>query len=129
MPTVSGIDTAVSVHRIAVWHNHGLIPVEIAHKVGHISLVQVHAALAYYHANQDEIDEDHAETEGIAEALEEARCISMALVVRVSSSVPPVAMQPGLQACAGLQSRCPYSAPKSSRTHFTPAADARCRGP
>ena len=34
----------------------GLIPEEIARKIGHLSLAQVHAALAYYHANQAEID-------------------------------------------------------------------------
>jgi len=32
----------------------GLIPEEIARKFGHLSLAQVHAALAYYHANQAE---------------------------------------------------------------------------
>ena len=36
----------------------GLIPEEIARKFGHLSLTQVHAALAYYHANQAEIDRD-----------------------------------------------------------------------
>jgi uncharacterized protein (DUF433 family) len=36
----------------------GLIPEEILRKVGHLSLAQVHAALAYYHANQTEIDAD-----------------------------------------------------------------------
>ena len=36
----------------------GLIPEEIARKFGHLSLAQVHAALAYYHANQGEIDAD-----------------------------------------------------------------------
>jgi uncharacterized protein (DUF433 family) len=35
-----------------------LIPEEIAHKFGHLSLAQVHAALAYYYANQTEIDGD-----------------------------------------------------------------------
>ncbi len=36
----------------------GLIPEEIARKFGHLSLAQVHAALACYHANQAEIDAD-----------------------------------------------------------------------
>jgi len=36
----------------------GLIPEEIVRKLGHLSLAQVHAALAYYHANQTEIDAD-----------------------------------------------------------------------
>jgi uncharacterized protein (DUF433 family) len=55
-PCIAG--TGVSVRRIAQWHNVGLIPEEIARKFGHLSLAQVHAALAYYHANQDEIDRD-----------------------------------------------------------------------
>jgi uncharacterized protein (DUF433 family) len=35
-----------------------LIPEEIVRKFGHLLLAQVHAALAYYHANQTEIDSD-----------------------------------------------------------------------
>ena len=52
------LGSGVSVCWIAQWHNMGLIPEEIAHKFGHLSLAQVHAALAYYHANQGEIDAD-----------------------------------------------------------------------
>jgi uncharacterized protein (DUF433 family) len=49
----------------------GLIPEEILRKIGHLSLTQVHAALAYYHANQSEIDAD-VEAEGReADALEQ----------------------------------------------------------
>src|SRR5437899_350010 len=55
-PCIAG--TGVSVRRIAQWHNMGLISEEIARKFGHLSLAQVHAALAYYHANQAEIDAD-----------------------------------------------------------------------
>ena len=33
-------------------------PEEIAAQYGHLSLAQVHAALAYYHANREEIDTD-----------------------------------------------------------------------
>ena len=53
-PCISG--TGVSVRRIAVLHNMGHIPEEIVRKFGHLSLAQVHAALAYYHANQAEIE-------------------------------------------------------------------------
>src|ERR1700692_4130325 len=64
-PCVAG--TGVSVRRIAQWHNMGLIPEEIARKFGHLSLAQVHAALAYYYANQSEIDADlEAEARQIA---------------------------------------------------------------
>ena len=43
--------------RIATWHNGGLIPEEIVHKIGHINLAQIHAALAYYYVNKSEIDQ------------------------------------------------------------------------
>jgi len=67
-PCLAG--TGVSVRRIAQWHNMGLIPEEIARKFGHLSLAQVHAALAYYHANQAEIDADLEADNLQTEALE-----------------------------------------------------------
>jgi len=48
----------------------GLIPEEIVRKFGHISLAQVHAALACYHANQAEIDADIEAEAQAADALE-----------------------------------------------------------
>jgi uncharacterized protein (DUF433 family) len=68
-PCIAG--TGVSVRRIAEWHNMGSIPEEIVRKIGHISLAQVHAALAYYHANQPEIDADLEAESRDAEALEQ----------------------------------------------------------
>jgi uncharacterized protein (DUF433 family) len=54
-PRVSG--TGVSVMRIAGWHKLGLSPEEIVRKT-ELTLAQIHAALAYYHANQQTIDSD-----------------------------------------------------------------------
>jgi uncharacterized protein (DUF433 family) len=68
-PCISG--TGVSVRRISQWHNLGLIPEEIARKFGHLSLAQVHAALAYYYANQAEIDADLAAEAQEAKSLEQ----------------------------------------------------------
>jgi uncharacterized protein (DUF433 family) len=53
-PVVAG--TGVSVHRIAGWYKLGLTPEEIVENYGHLSLAQLHAALAYYHANREEIE-------------------------------------------------------------------------
>ena len=55
-PCLAG--TGVTVMRVAGWHRMGLEPEAIAAKYGHLSLAQVHAALAYYHANRAEIDTD-----------------------------------------------------------------------
>lgn len=55
-PCIAG--TGVSVRRIAVLHNTGEAPEEIACNFGHLSLAQVHAALAHYYANKAEIDAD-----------------------------------------------------------------------
>ena len=63
--------TGVAVRRIALWHKMGLIPEEIARKFGHLSLAQVHAALAYYYANQGEIDADLEADARETEALEQ----------------------------------------------------------
>ena len=60
-PHIAG--TGVSVRRIAGWYKMGQTPEEIADQYGHLSLAQVYAALAYYHANRDEIDAELA-TEG-----------------------------------------------------------------
>lgn len=55
--------TSVSVQRIAGWYKLGLSPEEIAGNFGRLSLAQVHAALAYYHSNREEI-EAYLRTEG-----------------------------------------------------------------
>jgi hypothetical protein len=48
--------TSVSVHRIAGWYKLGFSPEETAENFGHLTLAQVHAALAYYHSNREEIE-------------------------------------------------------------------------
>lgn len=53
-PFVAG--TGVTVQRIATWYKLGLASEEIADRVGHLTLAQIHAAIAYYHANRDEIE-------------------------------------------------------------------------
>jgi uncharacterized protein (DUF433 family) len=60
-PRIAG--TGVTVMRIAGWYNLGLTPEEIAAKIEHLTLAQIHAALAYYHANRTEIDSDIAAEE------------------------------------------------------------------
>jgi len=54
-PRIAG--TRVSVQRVAVWHKRGLTPEEIRDRFGHLNLAQIHAALTYYYANRDEIEE------------------------------------------------------------------------
>jgi uncharacterized protein (DUF433 family) len=70
-PCVAG--TGVTVRRIAGWYNLGLTPEEIAAKVEHLTLAQIHAALAYYHANRDEIDSDIASDETVVDTIFGAR--------------------------------------------------------
>jgi uncharacterized protein (DUF433 family) len=68
-PCIAG--TGVTVRRIAVLHNAGEAPEEIAANFGHLSLAHVHAALAYYYANKAEIDADLAAEEREYQALAE----------------------------------------------------------
>ena len=66
-PILAG--TGVSVQRVVGWYKLGLTPEEIAANFGHVSLAQVHAALAYYHANREEIEEYLAAEEAEAKRL------------------------------------------------------------
>jgi len=62
--------TGVTVRRIVEWYKLGYSPEEIADEIGHVTLAQVFAALAYYHANRDEIEADLANEKDVAERLE-----------------------------------------------------------
>lgn len=66
-PRIAG--TGVTVQRIVGWYKLGLSPEEIAEELGHLTLAQVHAALAYYHANREEIESAIATDETEAERL------------------------------------------------------------
>jgi uncharacterized protein (DUF433 family) len=48
--------TRITVHRIATLYKQGQSAEEIAQTYPHLSLGQVYAALAYYHANRPEIE-------------------------------------------------------------------------
>lgn len=53
-PRIAG--TGITVHRIAIMYKLGYSPEEIVMDYPHLSLAGVHAALAYYHANQAQLD-------------------------------------------------------------------------
>jgi uncharacterized protein (DUF433 family) len=57
-PSLTG--TGISVQNIAILHNQGTEPEEIARRK-YLTLAQVHAALAYYYANKDQVDATIAE--------------------------------------------------------------------
>jgi len=65
------VGTGVTVQRIVGWYKLGLSPEEIASRIGHLTLAQVHAALTYYHANRDEIEAAIKAEEIEADRLEE----------------------------------------------------------
>lgn len=57
-PKIAG--TGLTVRRIVGWYKTGMSPDEIALEYTHLTLAQIHAALAYYHANREEIETDIA---------------------------------------------------------------------
>jgi uncharacterized protein (DUF433 family) len=67
-PRIAG--TGVTIQRIVGWYKLGLSPDEIAEEIGHLSLAQVHAAPAYYHANREEVE--------LATAVNEAKAARLA---------------------------------------------------
>ncbi len=68
-PCIAG--TGVTVQRVVGWYKLGLGPEEIADELEHLTLAQVYAALAYYHANRDEIEAVMAADEAEADRLEQ----------------------------------------------------------
>ena len=74
-PRISG--TGVTVQRIIILYKSGLSPEEIADEFGHLSLAQVYAGLAYYHANREQIEAaitaDQAESETLEQKHYEGR--------------------------------------------------------
>jgi uncharacterized protein (DUF433 family) len=64
------------VQRVVSWYKLGLDAEEIADELEHLTLAQVYAALAYYHANQDEIEAAIAADEAEADRLEQRRQIA-----------------------------------------------------
>jgi uncharacterized protein (DUF433 family) len=53
-PRIAG--TRITVQNIIIDHRSGISVEEIAQERSHLNLAQIYAALAYYYANQNEID-------------------------------------------------------------------------
>ena len=75
-PRIAG--TGVTVQRVVGWYKLGLAPEDIADEIEHLSLAQVYAALAYYHANRNEIETAIASEAQEAAALEDKHTLSRA---------------------------------------------------
>jgi uncharacterized protein (DUF433 family) len=67
-PRIAG--TGITVQRIVGWYKLGLSAEEIANQIPHLTLAQVYAALAYYHANRDEIEQALAVEDAEADQIE-----------------------------------------------------------
>jgi uncharacterized protein (DUF433 family) len=75
-PRIAG--TGVTVQRVVGWYKLALAPEDITDEIEHLSLAQVYAALAYYHANRDEIEAAIASEAQEAAALEDKHALSRA---------------------------------------------------
>jgi uncharacterized protein (DUF433 family) len=67
-PRIAG--TGITVENIVRWDKMGLTPDKIVAERPHIPLAGVYAALAYYHANREEIERDIAEEDALYSQLE-----------------------------------------------------------
>lgn len=67
-PHIAG--TGVLVRTIVRMYQQGLGPEEIAAEYGHLTLAQVHAALTYYHANRQAVEDEIAGQDAEAARLE-----------------------------------------------------------
>ncbi len=64
--------TRITVHRIATLYKQGQSPEEMVQTYPHLSLGQVYAALAYYHANRSEIESELAAADASYDNLAQA---------------------------------------------------------
>ena len=76
-PEIAG--TGVSVGQVARSYKMGRSPEEIADQCGHMNLAQVHAALAYYYANQGAIDAELTEEEAEYDRLASAQSLGIGM--------------------------------------------------
>src|SRR5256885_11421290 len=67
-PCIAG--TGITVHRVAIMYKMGYSPEEILAKYQHLYPAGVYAALAYYHANQAEVEAEIAADEAEADRIE-----------------------------------------------------------
>jgi uncharacterized protein (DUF433 family) len=67
-PRIAG--TRIKVEQVVIWHERqGMAPAEIVATWPHLTLADIHAALAYYHDHRDEIEGDLAEGDRLFEEL------------------------------------------------------------
>jgi uncharacterized protein (DUF433 family) len=64
--------TRITVTQVVVYYKQGYTPEEIADQYPHLTLAQVYTALAYYHANREEIEAELAAEKLEADQLEQA---------------------------------------------------------
>jgi uncharacterized protein (DUF433 family) len=64
--------TRITVTQVVVHYKQGYTPEEIADQYPHLTLAQVYTALAYYHANREEIEAELAAEKLEADQLEQA---------------------------------------------------------
>ncbi len=70
--------TRITVNQIVVLYKQGYSPEEIAEQYPHLTLAQVYTALAYYHANREEIEMALAAEKSEAERLAQQQVMSLA---------------------------------------------------
>ena len=62
--------TRITINQMAALYIEGSSPEEIADQYPHLTLAQVYTALAYYHANKEEVEADLAAEKAEADLLE-----------------------------------------------------------
>ena len=70
--------TRITVNQIVVLYKQGYSPEEIAEQYPYLTLAQVYTALAYYHANREEIEMALAAERSEAERLAQQQAMSLA---------------------------------------------------
>jgi uncharacterized protein (DUF433 family) len=93
-PRIAG--TRIKVEQVVLWHERqGMSPAEIVSTWPHLTLADVHAALAYYHDHREEIEADLAEGERLFEALKAKQPSLLDKIRRRQADAPDDPLPPG----------------------------------
>jgi uncharacterized protein (DUF433 family) len=89
--------TRITVNQIAVLYKQGRTAEDIADQYPHLTLAQVYAALAHYHANREEIEADleaerketPVQTNGLTSSLEKEAWLEAFKILQSNLSLTP----------------------------------------
>jgi hypothetical protein len=86
----------IKVEQVVIWHERqGMAPAEIVATWPHLTLADIHAALAYYHDHREEIEGDLADGDRLFDELKAKQPSALESIRRRDADAPNDSLSPG----------------------------------